>query len=226
MHKYFTSILVLFFVFQGFGQQKKDSTDYKTAYGIRLGIDLSKPILGLIDKNYSGFEVVADYRLRKNMYLAAEIGNESNTTTDDYFATTAKGSYAKVGVNINAYQNWLDMNNEILVGFRYAFSNFDQTLNSYTINTGSDYFPGDLNSVGATSTDLKAHWAELVLGVKAETLKNLYLGFSISYNILFSVDDPQGFKTLYVPGFNRVFESKTGFGFNYTISYTIPFFKK
>ncbi|MFQ3297909.1 MAG: hypothetical protein ACI921_001902, partial [Polaribacter sp.] len=28
------------------------------------------------------------------------------------------------------------------------------------------------------------------------------------------------------PGFNRIFESNTGFGINYTISYLIPFSKK
>ena len=40
------------------------------------------------------------------------------------------------------------------------------------------------------------------------------------------LDHPDNFKSLYVPGFNRVFETETGFGFNYTISYIIPFFNK
>lgn len=226
MFKYFTSFLFLFFLAQSFGQTQKDSTNYKTGYGIRLGVDISKPIMGLLDENYKGLEFVGDYRLRKNLYLAAEIGAETNTTSHDYFKTTAKGSYLKIGLNLNAYENWLDMNNEILVGFRYGLSNFDQTLDSYTINTGSDYFPGNAIAIGTVSKDLKAHWIELVLGIKAETFKNLYLGFSFSYNILLSIDDPQGFKSLYVPGFNTVFQTNTGFGFNYTISYTIPFFKK
>ncbi len=40
-----------------------------------------------------------------------------------------------------------------------------------------------------------------------------------------SSKDPENFKTLYAPGFNRVYATGTGFGFNYTISYLIPFLK-
>ena len=43
---------------------------------------------------------------------------------------------------------------------------------------------------------------------------------------MMSVKDPDNFKTLYAPGFNRVFETGTGFGFNYTLTYLIPFKKK
>jgi hypothetical protein len=40
------------------------------------------------------------------------------------------------------------------------------------------------------------------------------------------VKEPENFKSLYAPGFNRIFESGTGFGFNYTLTYLIPFQKK
>ncbi|MEN8703953.1 MAG: DUF6048 family protein, partial [Polaribacter sp.] len=53
-----------------------------------------------------------------------------------------------------------------------------------------------------------------------------FVGFSVSYKVLMSAKEPDNFKTLFAPGFNRIFESRTGFGFNYTISYTIPFAKK
>ncbi|WP_255402263.1 DUF6048 family protein [Tenacibaculum sp. SG-28] len=43
---------------------------------------------------------------------------------------------------------------------------------------------------------------------------------------MISVEDQEGFKTLYTPGFNRVFASNTGFGFFYTVSYLIPFVNK
>ena len=57
-------------------------------------------------------------------------------------------------------------------------------------------------------------------------LHNLFIGFSFSYKVLMSVKDPEDFKTLFSPGFNRIFESNTGFGINYTISYLIPFSKR
>ena len=231
----FTISLFLFFVFgSGFAQEteiekselEQDSIVYKTAYGLRLGADISKPIKSAIDGFYnSGFEIIGDYRISKRFYVAAELGYEDETNQEDYTNSRAKGSYARLGFNYNAYDNWLDMNNEIFVGYRYGFSLFEQTLNSYTPNIGNEYFPANTITPNNTS-DLSAHWSELMVGAKVETFSNLFVGFSFSYKILMSVKEQEGFKTLYSPGFNRIFDSGTGFGFNYTISYLIPFSKK
>ena len=227
MFKYFISLSLLFLVATSVAQeQPKDSIIYKTPYGLRVGIDISKPILGMINAGYSGFELVGDYRISKNIYIATELGFEEETTVEDYTNSTAKGSYIKLGANFNAYKNWLDMNNEIFLGLRYGFSSFDQTINSYTTNTGNTYFPASTNTTPLKTSGLTAHWTEFVFGLKAETFKNLFIGASFSYKIMLSLKHPDNFKTLYVPGFNRVFESETGFGFNYTISYIIPFFNK
>ena len=228
MLKYIISFCLFITSLSNVAQEKEalDTVSNKTAYGLRLGIDISKPIMGMIYSNSSGLEFVADYRITKNWYIAAEFGNQEEITVEDYTNTTSKGSFYKIGVNYNAYDNWLDMNNEIFVGFRYATSAFEQTLNSFTSNTGSDYFSGNPVTTSKTTKGLTAHWTEFVLGIKVETFKNLFLGFSFSYKIILSLDQPTNFKTLYVPGFNRVFETETGFGFNYTISYTIPFISK
>ena len=47
-----------------------DSIVYKSPYGIRLGLDISKPILVSVDGNYNnGFEIVGDYRISKRLFL-------------------------------------------------------------------------------------------------------------------------------------------------------------
>jgi hypothetical protein len=206
-------------------QVPKDSITYKSPYGLRLGIDISKPILASTTSIYSGFEIVGDYRVSKRFFLAAEFGYEEKTSEEDYTNSTAKGSYIRLGFNYNAFENWLDMNNEIFTGYRYGFSVFDQTLNNYTPNVNTTYFPATA-ILNPTTSNLNAHWSEFMVGLKVETLNNLFVSFSISYKILMSVKEPEDFKTLYSPGFNRIFESGTGFGFNYTISYLIPFTKK
>jgi hypothetical protein len=210
--------------------QEKDTIIYKTNYGLRLGMDISRPLFSSLYSNYNGLEIVADYRIKKNVYIAAEIGFEEKTSIEDYSNSTSKGNYIRLGVNYNAFKNWLDMNNEIFVGYRYGFSLFNQTLNNYTTNVSDadngSYFSAVLNTTGQSSASLNAHWSEFMIGVKAETLHNLFIGFSFSYKILMSVKDPEDFKALFSPGFNRIFESNTGFGINYTISYLIPFSKK
>jgi len=225
MLKYTISLLVFIVSFSGYSQTK-DSITNKSPYGLRLGIDISKPIMGMLDSNSSGIEFVADYRISKKWFIAGEFGTQEERTVEDYTTSTSNGSFFKIGFNYNAYQNWLDMNNEIFVGMRYATSIFDQTLDSYRINTGSDYFTSNTIASTSTSTGLNAHWTEFVMGIKVEAYKNLFLGFSFSYKIMLNLEHPGNFQTLYVPGFNRVFDTETGFGFNYTISYTIPFVNK
>jgi len=229
MYKYFISICLLF-VFAEIIPQEKDTVVYKTNYGLRLGMDISRPLFSSLYSNYNGLEIVADYRIKKNVYIATEIGFEEKTSIEDYSNSTSKGNYIRLGLNYNAYDNWLDMNNEIFVGYRYGFSFFNQTLNNYITNVSDmengSYFPAVINTIGQTSTSLNAHWSEFMIGVKAETLHNLFIGFSFSYKVLMSVKDPEDFKTLFSPGFNRIFESNTGFGINYTISYLIPFSKR
>lgn len=206
--------------------QELDTIVYKTAYGLRLGVDLSKQIKPFLSNSYnSGIEFVADYRISKNFYIAAEIGFEDHTTVEDYTQSRADGSFARIGFNFNAYENWLDMNNEIFVGYRFGISSFDQTLESYTPNVNTNYFPGSLIDIPSTTT-LSTQWSELMVGVKVETLKNLFVSATVSFKILMNTDEPENFKTLYSPGFNRLFETGTGFGFNYTLSYLIPFQKK
>lgn len=207
-------------------EEKKDTIVYKTGYGLRVGADISKLLLPILDKSYGGFEIVGDYRISKNWYVATELGYEDETTYEDYLNVSSSGSYIRLGANFNAYQNWLDMNNEIYVGGRYGFALFDQTLNSYTPNVNSTYFPSETITTPIEATGLTAHWLEFQLGIKVETFKNLFVGFHGSYKIGVSIQDPDNFKTLYAPGFNRVFSSGTGFGFNYTISYLIPFVNK
>lgn len=232
MYRYFISILLILISIDGFSQEKKKSDEkkdtiiYKTGYGFRVGIDISKPIKSIVNDSYSGFEITGDYRITKNWFIATELGFEEENTIEDFTNSTVKGSYIRLGANYNAYENWLDMNNEIFIGMRYGFSLFDNTVNNYTPNTGNTYFPANSINTSFTETGLTAHWAELQLGLKAETIKNLFIGFSLSYKIGISIDNPKSFKTLYAPGFNRVYANNVGFGFNYTISYLIPFVNK
>lgn len=238
MYKYFISPILFFLVsFSCYTQEKslknssKDSIKYKTGYGLRIGMDISRPILGIFDKSYSGIEFIGDYRITKNWYLASELGYEKETTFEDFTTSSSKGNFVRVGVNYNAYENWLDMNNEIFVGGRYGFALFDHSLDSYTPNItqgpgSSIYFPTNTINSEREQTGLTAHWIEMQLGIKVETFKNLFIGAGFSYKILLSIKDQTGFKSLYAPGFNRVLESNTGFGFFYTISYLIPFVNK
>jgi len=206
----------------------KDSLVFKQSYGLRLGGDLSKLVRSFLNDDYTGFEVSGDYRLTKKLYLAGELGFEEKTTSAEYLTTTAKGSYLKAGADYNFYTNWLDMENMIYGGFRAGLSSFSQTLNSFTVYNTDQYWQQQYaDNPNREFSGLSAIWIELVAGVKAEVLNNLYVGFNVQLKGLITQDEPENFANLHVPGFNKIYDSgRLGAGFSYNISYLIPIYKK
>ena len=223
----FSIVLILLSFLVNAQQKKTDSIPPKIEkFGIRFGADIFKLTRSFYDKNYKGIEFVGDYRLTKNYYLAAELGNENKTTEDDRLNTTAKGTYIKVGFDYNSYENWLDMRNMVFIGLRYGASTFSQQLNSYKLYNTSTYFPEAPTVIsGEKFNGLTSQWIEVVLGLKAEVLKNIYLGFSLRMNRLLTNTKPDNFENLYIPGFNRTYNGDFGIGFNYSVSYFLPLYK-
>lgn len=207
-------------------QQVDTTTVKKDKYGLRIGLDLHKLSQTFYDNNFRGFEISGDYRLTKSHYFAGEIGNTSKTTLGDKIDFTTKGSYVKIGFDYNAYDNWLDMQNMIYVGLRYGVSTFSQTLHQYQIYNTNNYFGETIVRSGETYNGLNSQWIEFVTGVKTEIVSNLFLGFNVRINRLISNKKPDNFDNLYIPGFNKTYDGNFGVGFNYSISYLIPLYKK
>lgn len=208
--------------------QTNDTIVVKQKYGLRLGGDIGKLARSFIDEDYKGFEISADYRLTEKLFLAGELGTEENTIRNDYLDVTAKGSYFKAGIDYNLYGNWLDMENLIYTGLRLGVSAFSQNRNSYTIYTTDQYYDPPYTSLDTKEfSGLSAMWAELVIGIKAEVLTNLFLGVNAQIKAVVAEDEPSNFENLFIPGFNRTFDSgRFGFGFGYHVSYLIPIYKK
>lgn len=221
----FNLLFMLLFSINGTAQEK-DTLKIPQRYGLRLGIDAHRLTKSLYNDNYKGLELVGDYRITKKFYAAGEIGNEEKTTADDNINYTTQGTYFKVGFDFNAYENWLDMENMIFIGMRAGIGSFNHKLNSFTIYQPGNYYGINTNTSDQEFNGLSASWLEVVSGLKAEVLNNLYVGFSLRLNYLMSNNEPEGFANLYIPGFNKTYEnSKFGAGINYTISYFIPFYK-
>ena len=227
--KYIFSICIVLSSFMIQAQAKKtDSIPVKTnRYGLRVGIDLFKLSRSFYEDKYQGLEVVGDYRISKKYYLAGELGNENKTVDDAQLNFTTKGTYFRVGFDYNFYENWLDMENKVYIGMRYGVSTFSQRLNSYKLYNANPYFEDTPTYFpNETFNGLTAQWLEVVVGVNAKVFNNFYMGFSFRMNNLISNKKPDTFDNLYIPGFNRTYNGNFGAGFNYTVSYFIPIYKK
>lgn len=246
MLRSFISLIAMGLVFTGHAQFNRatpaDTVKPTDPYGIRFGIDLSRPVITFLNDRYTGFEVVGDYRLTAKWHLAAELGNEQRGDTEylgdpdtppfnEIYDYEASGSYLKLGADFNTYENWYGMYNAIHIGGRYGFSSFSQTLNRYRIFSSNRYFNPDELAVGSTEaqefSSLNASWIEAVLGVKVELFARIYLGASIRLGYLITNKEPETFRNLWIPGFNKVTDdSRFGAGFNYTLTYYLPLYKK
>ncbi|MGB0974900.1 MAG: DUF6048 family protein [Flavobacteriaceae bacterium] len=220
--------LMVSFVLNAQENSRKDSIPTQR-YGLRVGADVSKFAKSFFIDDYTAFEINADYKFSKRYYIAGAFGHENRTIDETQVNFTTKGSYFNIGVDYNAYENWLDMENAIYVGLRYGASSFSHTLNSYSIyNSNGGYW----EEVGAQNNSQNfdvttSHWVELIVGIKAEVFNNLYLGVNAQLKNLVSNTSPDGFDNLYIPGFGRTYQdSNWGVGFGYTINYFIPFYKK
>lgn len=214
-------------------QAQTDSivNSYRQRYGLRLGMDISKLLRTALDKNYYGIQAVADYRISYKYYLAGELGVENKSTQTDYFNFKTTGGFLKLGVDYNTYNNWYGMENMIYIGARYATSLFEQDLESYIINDRhNQYWEESLQ--GKNPDILKiypnrtAHWLELLIGIKVELLKNLYASADLRLKKMI-YNPHQGFPNFWIPGFERVWDGGSiGVGYNYTLTYLIPFYRK
>lgn len=205
-----------------------DSLKIKQKYGLRISGDIGKIARSFLDDDYTGFEIAADFRLKKDFYIAGEIGFEEKQTTNEYLDVTTNGSYLKAGIDLNMYDNWLDMDNMIYAGFRVGASSFTHDRNSFTVYNTDQFWAPQFASAEATEfSGLTAFWGEFILGMKVELFNNLYMGLNVQLKVLASETEPDNFENLYIPGYGRTYDSTSiGTSYGYTLGYRLPLYKK
>ncbi len=237
MSKYITSLSLIFCLQFVVAQKKqidlneKDTITHMESYGLRLGVDLSKKILGQFNTDFEGIEFVGDFRLTQTLYAAVEVGQEKKRVFEDTYSYTPEGQYLKIGFDSNNYDNWYGMNNMIHLGGRLAYSKYSQTVNEFSVFDTNRYWNPDgfglSDQVLPTYEGLSALWLEVVFGAKVELFANIFLNASVRGGYLLNHDNSTNFPNNWVPGFNAVTEeSKFGVSYNYNISYLIPLFQK
>lgn len=203
-----------------------EQTEPKT-YALRAGIDIVKPLITQFSNDYKGLEIVGDLQLGKRLCVAAELGTEEKTQQAELINFTTSGSYFKLGIDYNFFNNWKGMNNALYLGLRYARSLHTHTVNSYELYQLTQYLrqaPTENGYASGERQQISNGWVELLVGTKVQLLPNFYAGISARLHILNTNPQPENFGNLYAPGFNKITDdNKFGAGFNYTLTYSFPF---
>ncbi|MGE5395865.1 MAG: DUF6048 family protein [Candidatus Saccharibacteria bacterium] len=220
----FTFILFLLAAFSfGQGQPKKKvkpkrTDNYIHMKGLRFGMDVTRPFQDLWTKgNRYGTEFSADMELFPNLFPVFETGYEAMKIKTDYIDYTANGSYSRIGLDYNFLQAEQITDKDILyIGFRYGFTFARQQVDQYRIDS---YWGPETGSLG--NQPFSAQWGEVLLGIKGEILKNLYMGWTIRGKSKLHSKDTGTPPVYFIPGYGKG-EKGFNFDFTYSVYYNIP----
>jgi hypothetical protein len=215
--------LFIFISIYSAGVAQKKTAEYKQPWfsGLRVGIDLARPITNPIGLNkrvtFSGMEGTADLAIKK-YYLTADFGMIRTARVDSNGTYNTSGSFFRVGPDINIL-NANKKQNTFFIGLRYAISSFSDESEYLFVSPVWGNTSGSISRTGNT-----ARWFEAVTGVKINIWNNFFLGYTFRYKFGVKVNESAEFEAYDIPGFG--IRSKAGrAGLNYYIFYRIPFSK-
>ncbi len=225
--KYFINFLIIIYCLSSFSQERTKDSLFKSTYGLKVGVDLSKQIRMLTEPDYKGLVLIGDYRIFDKIYIAFEIGSEEKFIENEVLNFQTNGSFIKGGINYNVFKNFGNLENEIYVGMRLATSKFDHQINSFYTYNIDQYWNDNFIESSIDFDNLSASWFEFIVGFNAQVVKNFYMGINLRVKRILNQDQPNNFTNLYIPGFNKVLENNNvGVGISYNIQYQIPLLKK
>ncbi|RBL92961.1 DUF6048 family protein [Chitinophaga flava] len=199
----------------------KDSINHIPG-GLRIGVDLSRIVTSIYYPYRKEGTVVADIRLTPSLYAAAEIGYANTPHSDTNYIYKGNGAFITLGIDYNFLKRQFPSEKNMFYGgIRYGFSHLTYEVPFYKIT--NTYWGNNLSG-SIPKTNINAHWIELVLGLKAEVLKNFFLGWSLRERILISNVKSDEFTPLVIPGFGSG-SKKAVFDMQYTVSYLFPLYK-
>ncbi len=189
--------------------------------GAYVGLD----VFGLAGKafgsDFLSSEASLEVNLKNKYFPVIEIGYGSTDTTDDetdiHFKTSAP--YFRIGAGYNVFHKKPHLPGQFIVGLRYGYSTFSYDVEAPDMTDpvwGETTIPFSYQGVKSN-----ASWLELVVGLKANVYKNLYLGLSARYRSKLSVKKEENSEPWYIPGFGK--NKSSNIGITYSIIYKLPF---
>lgn len=191
------------------------------------GLYLSGDVFGYIypvfvkDKFYSS-ELSATLDICNRFFPTVEVGVGHTDMVSQLYEIgySTRAPYYRVGMDYNM-QYKSNKPGYIFLGARVGYTSFDYSIDAPPL---VDPVWGDEAPVQFTDVPCRAVWAEAVGGVRAEILKNFYMGWTLRYKYPIYRGPIANGGPWYVPGFGAV--KKGVLGATYTIGYCFRFYRK
>lgn len=191
---------------------------YQGAY---VGVDLYGIGSKIFGNDFTTAEVSAEANLKNRYFPIVEIGygqtDVTHEETDIHYKTSAP--YFRIGASYNVFYKKPYLPGQFLVGLRYGFSSFSYDVSAPSLTDpvwGAPSIPIDYKGVKSN-----ASWLEIVIGLKSNIYKDIYMGFSLRYRSRMSIKGSENSEPYYIPGFGK--NKGTNIGISYSLIYKLPF---
>jgi hypothetical protein len=182
--------------------------------GLRIGVNIVRPLLIFPVPSRFGIEGVADFNIRQDLFAVAEAGVSRRNLDEPGYNLIERGVFLRIGADRALYSYHNDV---IAIGGRLAFSTFSRKAPHII---GHDSYWGSFTGSLPAETFF-SNWAEVVLVLKTEVFTNFFLGWNIRGKVHLAGKDDRHLEERYIPGFGEG-NSNVIAGFDFYIYFRIP----
>ena len=220
--KMLSYIFSVFILCSFINASSQESLDYRVV-GPRIGFDVSRLALFYLEPGRVNFELSGDLEIRElNYYAVLEVGWQQIDFEGKNYNYSSGGLYGRLGLDYNFLNLQSPDDYEMLyAGGRYGYSRFNHQADQIIIT--ENYWGEYQTSV--PKDWVNAHWLELIVGIKAELSKNLFIGWDIRGKFLLHKSGNGVMDPYNIPGFGNG-SRRVAIGFSYTVAYRIPVTRK
>ena len=205
------------------GQEKKPPRDTASyPHQLRIGIDLSRPILHALAPVRYSYEVQADYAFRKEIYGVLEGGYGAYKANYTDLSYQSSNPFVRIGFDRGVLRRLFpgDWDGGVF-GLRYGFAQAQRSAASYSVGNSIWGFTNGAEAARSFSF----HWIELTGGIRLELAKGIFTGWNIRGKFMITNLNTGDLRPSYVAGFGQA-DNSTGFDFNVWVLYAMRWGRK
>lgn len=196
---------------------QKDTSVRRPVRQLRLGVDVSRLVANALLETRTGYELQADYHLRKDLYAVLEGGWGSANYDFPDLSYKSTNIFARIGVDKGMLPrltpgDW-DM---AFIGLRYGVGVIDRGEATFTT---TDPIWGSTSGT-VPSKAFTAHWGEVTGGVRVELYKGIFAGWNVRAKFMMNANAFKELPPSYIAGYGRG-DRSTMFDFNFYLSYAL-----
>ena len=221
IYKYTISVCLCLVTFSLQAQKvktKPEMTDVKWFNGLTVQADLASLVVSALGGDNYSMEGGVQVDLKHKYYPIIEVGMAgANKTSIENIGYKTSGLFSRLGLDINLIKQKKDSKptkNLFLTGIRIGMTHFKYDYTDISIK--NDFWGGtetlDYSKIPSTKI-----WYEIIVGVRVEVVKNIFMGWSIRNKNLISSDLTGEVLPWYIPGYGL--NASNNWGINYTLGY-------